>query len=107
MNMKANTAIVIIFLLLVAAICFAMYVSGSAWWILILLFLDVKIANDKQPMQFREYQQVERFGMPEVQQINFGRCFVFPKIDGTNVSVWLGDAGEICGDLFEAKQKGK
>lgn len=46
-------------------------------------------------MQFREYQHVERFGMPEVEQINFGRCFVFPKIDGTNVSAWLGDDGKI------------
>lgn len=46
-------------------------------------------------MKFREYQHIERFGMPEVEFIEQGKCYIFPKIDGTNVSVWLGDDGQI------------
>lgn len=46
-------------------------------------------------MQFREYQHIERFGMPEVEFIEQGKCYIFPKIDGTNASVWLGDDGEV------------
>ena len=46
-------------------------------------------------MKFRKYQHIERFGTTEVSQIEFGECFIFPKIDGTNASVWLDD-GEIC-----------
>ena len=46
-------------------------------------------------MQFNEYQHIERFGMPEVEFIEQGKCYIFPKIDGTNASVWMGDDGEI------------
>lgn len=46
-------------------------------------------------MHFRKYQHVERFGTDEVNGIEFGECLIFPKIDGTNGSVWLGDDGEI------------
>ena len=46
-------------------------------------------------MNFREYQHIERFGMPEVEFIEQGKCYIFPKIDGTNASVWLGDDGEV------------
>ncbi|HCF37889.1 MAG TPA: hypothetical protein DER56_02265 [Thermosipho africanus] len=46
-------------------------------------------------MDFVKYQHVERFGTDEVRDIEFGRCFIFPKIDGTNASMWLDD--EICG----------
>ena len=46
-------------------------------------------------MQFREYQHIERFGTPEVEFIEQGKCYIFPKIDGTNASVWLGDDGEV------------
>lgn len=44
---------------------------------------------------FREYMHVERFGTQEVEGIEHGTCFVFPKIDGSNASVWLGPNG-IC-----------
>lgn len=47
-------------------------------------------------MQFLKYQHIERFGTPEVQDIEFGECHVFPKIDGTNGSLWLGDDGQLC-----------
>ena len=40
-------------------------------------------------MEFRKYQHVERFGTDEVDGINLGTCYVFPKIDGTNGSVWM------------------
>lgn len=46
-------------------------------------------------MDFRKYQHIERFGTAEVDGIELGRCYVFPKIDGTNSSVWLRD-GQIC-----------
>ena len=46
-------------------------------------------------MEFRKYQHVERFGTSEVEGIELGICFVFPKIDGTNSSVWLNENGEL------------
>lgn len=46
-------------------------------------------------MEFRKYQHLERFGTTEVQNIELGKVYVFPKIDGTNASVWLNDKGEI------------
>lgn len=45
---------------------------------------------------FEKYQHVERFGTDEVADIELGTCLVFPKIDGTNASVWL-EAGEVRG----------
>lgn len=40
---------------------------------------------------FEKYQHIERFGTDEVQNIELGRVYVFPKIDGTNASVWLNE----------------
>lgn len=40
---------------------------------------------------FTSYQHIERFGTTEVENIQFGECYIFPKIDGTNSSVWLED----------------
>lgn len=40
-------------------------------------------------MQFNKYQHVERIGTSEVDGLLEGMCYVFPKIDGTNASVWL------------------
>lgn len=45
-------------------------------------------------MGFKKYQHLERFGTTEVENIELGECYVFPKIDGTNASVWLHD-GEV------------
>jgi hypothetical protein len=42
--------------------------------------------------QFKKYMHLERFGSTEVAQIELGECYVFPKIDGTNASVWFDDA---------------
>lgn len=44
-------------------------------------------------MEFKKYQHLERFGTTEVLNIELGTVYVFPKIDGTNASVWLGDDG--------------
>lgn len=39
--------------------------------------------------EFTKYMHVERFGNDEVNGIEFGKCYIFPKIDGTNGSVWI------------------
>jgi len=46
-------------------------------------------------MQFEKYQHIMTIGKPEVDGLLIGKCHVFPKIDGTNSSIWLED-GEIC-----------
>lgn len=46
-------------------------------------------------MEFKRYQHVERYGKTEVNGIELGVCYVFPKVDGTNSSVWLDDDGEL------------
>ena len=45
-------------------------------------------------MEFREYMHLERYGKEKVLNIENGECFIFPKLDGTNSSVWL-DNGKI------------
>jgi len=42
-------------------------------------------------MEFKKYQHIERFGTMEVEGIEFGTCYVFPKIDGTNGSIFVVD----------------
>lgn len=46
-------------------------------------------------MEFRKYQHLQRYGTTEVQNIEIGTTYIFPKIDGTNASVWLDKNGEI------------
>lgn len=48
-------------------------------------------------MPFLKYQHIEKLGTPEVQDIEFGKCHIFPKIDGTNASVWIEDNEIHCG----------
>lgn len=48
-------------------------------------------------MNFRKYQHIERFGTDSVRGIENGTCYVFPKIDGTNASIWLEDGEVKCG----------
>ena len=43
-------------------------------------------------MSFLKYQHLERYGNTEVEGIEVGTCYVFPKLDGTNGSVWLDDS---------------
>ena len=47
-------------------------------------------------MEFRRYQHVCRLGTQDTDGILNGKCYIFPKIDGTNSSVWLDDEGNVC-----------
>lgn len=46
---------------------------------------------------FKKYIHLERFGTDEVDGINIGDCFIFPKIDGTNACIWNEDGKLQCG----------
>ncbi len=49
-------------------------------------------------MEFKRYPHVENTGRDEVEGIEIGTTFIFPKLDGANASVWLEDYFEIkCG----------
>jgi len=37
---------------------------------------------------FKKYQHIERYGNEEVEGIDLGDCYIFPKIDGTQAIVW-------------------
>lgn len=37
---------------------------------------------------FKKYMHIERYGNDGVQGIEFGKCYIFPKLDGTNSSIW-------------------
>lgn len=39
--------------------------------------------------QFLKYDHVERLNHPEVRDIDIGQVYVFPKLDGTNGSLWI------------------
>lgn len=45
--------------------------------------------------EFKKYQHLERFGTPAVNGIEIGMCYVFPKLDGTNGSIWF-DGSKLC-----------
>lgn len=53
---------------------------------------------------FRKYDHLERFGTEEVEGIEIGEVLIFPKIDGSNASIWaqpitsVGDPTAIPGD---------
>ena len=42
-------------------------------------------------MKYKKYQHVEKLGSTEVEDIVFGECYIFPKIDGTNAHIWVED----------------
>lgn len=46
-------------------------------------------------MSFHKYMHLERLGTSEVDGIEVGTCHVFPKLDGTNASVWMDSEGNI------------
>lgn len=48
-------------------------------------------------MEFIKYQHIERFGTDETEGIEIGTCHIFPKIDGTNSSIWLSNNKICCG----------
>ncbi len=45
-------------------------------------------------MLFRKYDHVERLGHDEVEGITIGDVYVFPKLDGTNASIWFEPGGD-------------
>lgn len=45
--------------------------------------------------EFKKYMHLERYGNDEVQGIELGSCYVFPKLDGTNAQLWLGNDGSL------------
>ena len=45
--------------------------------------------------EFIKYMHVEKFGTAEVEGIEIGTCYVFPKLDGTNASLWVDEQGGI------------
>ena len=47
-------------------------------------------------LEFMKYPHLERFGNLEVTGIEHGITYVFPKIDGTNASMWLRGYGTFC-----------
>lgn len=47
-------------------------------------------------LEFMKYPHLERFGNLEVTGIEHGITYVFPKIDGTNASMWLRGDGTFC-----------
>lgn len=48
-------------------------------------------------MEFKKYTHIERLGTIETEGILEGDCYIFPKIDGTNASIWMGDEYIECG----------
>jgi hypothetical protein len=40
-------------------------------------------------VRFRKYMHIEPIYSEEVKDIYSGTCYVFPKLDGSNGSVWL------------------
>lgn len=46
-------------------------------------------------LSFKRYQHIEKWGHIETEGIDIGVCHVFPKLDGSNASVWIRD-----GDIY-------
>jgi hypothetical protein len=49
-------------------------------------------------VEYKSYMHIERLGTEEVDGIDIGECFIFPKCDGTNASIWIDENNIIqCG----------
>jgi hypothetical protein len=46
--------------------------------------------------QFRKYDHLERMGHDEVDGLDLGTVYVFPKLDGTNASIWWNGSRILC-----------
>lgn len=44
--------------------------------------------------EYKKYQHIEKLASDEVKNILIGKCYIFPKIDGTNAHLWK-DGGTI------------
>lgn len=62
-------------------------------------------------MLFNKYMHIERFGKSnKIEGIERGTCYIFPKIDGSNASVWsekgvicVGSRNEVCSEKHNGK----
>jgi len=50
----------------------------------------------KSVTELRKYMHLERYGNTAVEGIEYGTCLIFPKIDGTNGSVWFEEGKGAC-----------
>lgn len=48
-------------------------------------------------MKLQKYQHIERYGYDKIKELTHGECYIFPKIDGTNGSIWFEDGEVRCG----------
>lgn len=46
-------------------------------------------------MKFERYMSLKRLGVKEVEGIEKGKVYIFPKLDGTNGSIWMDSEGEV------------
>jgi len=46
--------------------------------------------------EFHEYKHLERLNTSQVRDIELGKCYIFPKLDGTNASVWMDSDNFLC-----------
>jgi len=46
-------------------------------------------------MGFLRYPHLEHIGNTEVDGIEVGQCYIFPKLDGTNAQVWIDKYGQV------------
>ena len=58
-------------------------------------------------MNFNKYQHVEKLGHRNVKGIETGSCHIFPKLDGTNGSIWKDEEGIQCGSRNRKLSEGK
>jgi len=56
---------------------------------------------------FKKNQHVEKIGHRETNGLLFGECYVFPKLDGTNASVWMMDENVQFGSRNRQLEEGK
>lgn len=58
----------------------------KTWLLLIIIVSLLNLKTDK--MEYFKYQHIEKVGTTEVEGIEIGTCYIFPKIDGTNSQLW-------------------
>lgn len=57
--------------------------------------------------EFKKYQHIERIDREEVSDLCIGECFIFPKLDGSNGSVFLKNGKITCGSRNRSLDDGQ
>lgn len=52
-------------------------------------------------MEFTKYMHIEKLGHTEVEGIENGRVYIFPKLDGTNGSLWVNNINNDQSPIYE------